>query len=103
MSLATELTEIQVRLTQAGRQASEYLRGHKQVIPAEVYNELQLKLITVASEATKLKLALAEFVPMVPEHPICDERAAFARELQHIGDDTLNERSPLNEAGASHG
>lgn len=116
MSLATELTNIQKRMTEAEQKASAFLREHKAVIPPTVYSELQLHLIVVASEATKLKitlgsmrmvgdldqqppevtaesLELAECVPMIPRHPIIDQREAFALELQHIGDDTLSERS----------
>lgn len=33
-------------------------------------------------------------VPMVPAHALRDQRAAFALELQHIGDDTLKEVIP---------
>lgn len=30
-------------------------------------------------------------VPMLPTHPIRDERDRFAKELEHIGDDTLRD------------
>lgn len=102
MSLATELTSIQGRLSSEGQRASEYLRAHKQVMPAEVYNELQLYLITVASEATKLKMTLGamrmvgELDPQPPavtaESLELSRRRQYAEQLRRIGDDTLTER-----------
>lgn len=116
MSLAIDLTNNQAEIEKAEREASALLRRYKAVMPPMLYSELQLKLCVIASEGTKLKgnlgtlrmigeleqrppavtvetLELAEFVPMVPGHPIRDESAAFARELEQIGDDTLIERS----------
>lgn len=114
MSLATDLTSNQQRLSEAERDASALLRRCKAVIPPEVYTGLQLHLIVIASETTKLKinlgamrmtgeldqqpppvtaerLELAQCVPMVPKHALRDESAAFALELRNIADDTLSE------------
>lgn len=115
MSLAIDLTNNHTEIEKAEREVSALLRQYKSVLPAVIYNELQLKLCVIASECTKLKgnlgslrmigemaqrpaavtvetLELAAFVPMLPEHPIRDEREAFALQLRHIGDDTLSER-----------
>lgn len=118
MSLATDLTDCQKRLSEAERATSAELRRLRNIVPPAVYNEMQAQLCIVASEGNRLKmllgslrmigeleqmpppvtadrLELASFVPvvpMVPAHPIRDEREAFKLELQHIGDDTLEDR-----------
>lgn len=122
MSLAIDLTSNQVEIEKAERAAAELLRGLKGRIPAEFYSQIQVQHCIIASEATKLKtnlgalrmmgeleqrpppvtaesLELARFVPVVPAfpaHAIRDERAAFALELRHIGDDTLAEDGDHN-------
>lgn len=58
MSLATDLTSNHTRLKESGQKASEMLRGVKRLLPAEIYNELQLQLINIASETTKLGMNL---------------------------------------------
>ncbi len=58
MSLATDLTSNHTRLKESGQEASEMLRGVKRILPAEIYNELQLQLINIASETTKLGMNL---------------------------------------------
>lgn len=114
MSLAIDLTNNQVEIEKAEREASALLRRSRNVIPSAIYAELQLKLCTIAVEGTRLKtnlgtlrmigeleqrppevkaenLELAAFVPMLPKHPIQDDHERFALELAQIGDDTLKE------------
>lgn len=116
MSLAIALTDNQQRIIDAERCASQLLRNARNVIPAAVYSDLQVQLCIMASEGEKLRvnlgalrmlgeldqqpppvtadrLELASCVPMVPRHALRDESAAFALELEHIGDDTLTEEA----------
>ena len=58
MSLAIDLTNNQMQIEKGEREASALLRRYKAAIPPEVYTELQLKLMGIASEATKFKINL---------------------------------------------
>ena len=112
MSLGIDLTNNRLRILEAEKEASRLLRAARGVVPPVVYGDLQVQLCIIASELEKLKvnlgtlrmigelekmpptvtaerLELAQCVPMVPAHVIRNERAAFALELQRIGDDTL--------------
>lgn len=117
MSLAIEITRCQERLQEAGRKASAECRRLREIVPAEMYDELMLQLCVFASETNQLKVLLGSLrmigeleqrpppvtaeslelagcvpvVPAFPAHPLRDEREAFRRELQHIGDDTYEE------------
>lgn len=112
MSLTTDLTSNQEEIQNAEREASALLRRARALLPPALYNELQLKMCIIASEATKLEMNLGamrmigeleqqpppvtvetlELTQYVPRHALRDESAAFARELKKIGDDTLTER-----------
>lgn len=114
MSLATDLTECQRRISAAEKTVSASLRQMRNIAPPAVYGEMQAQLCVIASESNRLReylgvmrmvgdleqmpppvttesLELAAYVPMLPLHEIRDERAAFAKELEHIGDDTLRD------------
>lgn len=114
MSVAIDLTNNRNRILEAEQEASRLLRAARGVVPPVVYADLQVQLCIIASEVEAMKvnlrtlrmigeldqvpppvtaerLELAQCVPMVPAHAIRDQRAAFALELQHIGDDTLRE------------
>lgn len=114
MSVAIDLTNNRKRILEAEQEASRLLRAARGGVPPMVYADLQVQLCIIASEVEGMKvnlaslrmigeldqvpppvtvdrLELARCVPMVPEHPIRDQSAAFALELQHIGDDTLRE------------
>ncbi len=58
MSLATELTQCQETLMSAERAASAQLRALRGIVPPNLYSELQVQLIIIASEATRLKVCL---------------------------------------------
>lgn len=111
MSVATDLTANQQRLTEAGQRASAEARKLKGIAPPEVVNELLLQLCIVASESNMLKsllgslrmmgeleqrpppvtaerLELARCVSMFPGHPVYDDAERFAHELAKTGDDT---------------
>ena len=113
MSLATDITECQRRIAAAERATSAALRGLRNIVPPAAYNAMQAQLCIIASESNRLReylgvmrmvgeldqmpppvttesLELAAYVPMLPLHEIRDERAAFAKELAIIADDTLD-------------
>lgn len=58
MSLATDLTQCQQRLADAGRKASAQCRRLRGVAPVEIYEELMLELCVFASETNQLKALL---------------------------------------------
>jgi len=116
MSLATELTQCQGTIMDAERAASARLRGLKGMVPPEIYSELQVQLIIIASEATRLKVCLGSLrmigaleqrpAPVTVESlelaafcgrsdhglaPAATERdfEHFKRDLAVIGDDTF--------------
>lgn len=114
MSVAIDLTNNRMRILEAEQEASRLLRAAREVVPPVVYADLQVRLCIIASEVEAMKvnlgtlrmigeldqvpppvtaerLELAQCVPMVPAHAIRDQSAAFALELQRIGDDTLRE------------
>lgn len=120
MSLATELTDCCTRLLKAERAVSAEVRALKGRVPEMAYGRLQAELCVLTSEANRVKIALGvarmtgeleqmpppvtaetlelaacvPVVPAFPAHAIKDEREAFKRELQHIGDDTYEEGEP---------
>ncbi|MDP1587733.1 MAG: hypothetical protein Q8M07_08330 [Prosthecobacter sp.] len=117
MSLATDLTQCQQRLQEAGRSASAECRRLRGIAPTEVYDELMLNLCVFASETNQLKVLLGSLrmIGELEQRPAAvtaeslelaqcgrdrsdmvdriDEsehtRRAFAHELEMIGDDTL--------------
>ncbi len=58
MSLATDLTQCQARLAEAGRKASGECRRLRGIAPVEIYDELMLHLCGVAACANDLKVLL---------------------------------------------
>ena len=122
MSLAVELTDCSTRLLKAERSVSAEVRALRGRIPDAVYGRLQTELCVLTSETNRVKillgsmrmigdleqipppvtvesLELAECVrkaPMLPAHPLRDERDRFALELRHIGDDTLDSETQID-------
>ena len=118
MSLATDLTQCQQRLLEAGIKASAEARKLRGQVPVEIYDELMLHLCGIAAGANELKIYLGamrmtgELEQRPP--PVTAEslelaqcvrrdrddrldgidvsettRRAFAHQLEMIGDDTL--------------
>lgn len=58
MSLATDLTQCQERLAEAGLKASAEARKLRGRVPVEIYDELMLQLCGIAAGANELKTYL---------------------------------------------
>jgi hypothetical protein len=122
MSVATDLTQCQARLAEAGRKASAECRRLRGLVPVEIYDELMLQLCAVAAVANELKVCLGALrmigeleqrPPTVTAETLeladcmrrdqgdlvdrIDEseatRRAFAHQLEIVGDDTLHEQA----------
>lgn len=116
MSLATDLTQCQARLAEAGRKASAEARRLRGLVPVEIYDELMLQLIAVTAGANELKTYLGslrmmgeleqrpppvtaeslELAQCIRREPVAapTERdfERFKHDLAVIGDDTFVER-----------
>lgn len=112
MSLATDLTQCQQRLQEAGLKASAEARKLRGRVPVEIYDELMLALCAVAAGANELKvylgslrmigeleqrpppvtaesLELAQCIRREPAPPSERDFERFKHDLAVIGDDTF--------------
>lgn len=112
MSLATDLTQCQARLAEAGRKASAATRKLRELVPVEIYDELMLQLCGIAAGANELKVYLGSLrmigeleqrpPPVTAEslelaqcgrrrsaHPSERDFEHFKHDLVVIGDDTF--------------
>lgn len=115
MSLATDLTQCQQRLQEAGLKASAEARKLRGLVPVEIYDELMLQLCGIAAGANELKiylgslrmmgeleqrpppvtaesLELSQCIRREPAPPSERDFEHFKHDLAVIGDDTFEER-----------